>query len=389
MSYHAAPMRTSRVLLLLLACPLACSSSSANDAGSNDLGTPLGDAASMDATQSSNDATPSDASAPDSGSSSDLGGQLMPRIDPGIGITFTEAQVTIGETLMAVQQALGAGTKSSGTTTRSYEWNLTGPVHVTVWFANDSLGTSGNTVQPTDKVLWISIDGTFPGKTDSGVGLGSSQASVQAAYGTSPHSVPLTMPAGTLDTYYTKGLLISYDTNNSARAVTVCRKYQQEPDGTIDVANAQLTFMSGSIRGGGPLAGDSMSHVSSILGPPDVSGPVNLGGTTFDYAGYTFIGIDIFLFTGAVEFIDVHVPYYGHTPPDMGMTFPNGVGVGGTKSDFEAYLTAIGFGPGGPSTIMGVTCYKMAGRAVGASYSSDMPPVVTSIVVALPTLACM
>jgi hypothetical protein len=318
------------------------------------------------------------------GSASDVGGPMLPRIDPGLGITFLEARVTIDETLMAVQAALGQGTKSSGSTTRSYEWDLSGGVHVTVWFANDALTTTGNTVQPTDKVLWIEIQGTFTGKTDSGVGLGSSQAMAQAAFGMSPHSVALTNPMGTLDTYYTKGILIAYDMNNTVQAITVCHQYKQEPDGTIDIAAGRLSFASGNISGG-ILTGSSMNQVTSILGAPDVSGPVTVGGNNLDYAGYTFIGMDIFSYGGSVLFMVVHVPYYGHTPPDMGQSFPNGVAIGTSRSEFEAYLSAIGFGPpGNPDPNTGVVCYKMgAARSVGATFSTDMPPTVTSILVAL------
>jgi hypothetical protein len=334
--------------------------------------------------------TSGDARPSDSGMGpADSGMVLSPSIQPGVGITFAEGVMQIGETFSAVTAQFGApARRTPGMGARSYEYNLSGGAGVTVWFANTQLrqgdGVPPADVDPTDRVLWIAVGGSFTGKTTTGFGLGSTQGQAHGLFGVAPHPVPITSPPGALDAYYTRGIMIAYDASQIARTITVCTAYLHEPDGQIDPAQSELVFGGSAIQGS-ILGGTSQGDVEALFGPADASGTVNLG-VSIDVAAYSFIGLEVYYLGGSVLFMSVHQPYYGQAVQQGGLS----ARLGDTRASFEAYLAAAGFGAAQTSNITGVVCYMTGGAApaVGATYSTDVPPVVSSIVVAHPASAC-
>ncbi|MFO0725023.1 MAG: hypothetical protein U1E65_14685 [Myxococcota bacterium] len=315
-------------------------------------------------------------------------GHLMgtPELVPGQRAGFVEGTVALGATFDAIKGILGPGTRTAGNTNRSYEWTLSGGAQVTVWFANTNLDNDDappNDVDGTDQVLWIAVTGTFAGHTPEGIGVGSTKAAVEAAYGAAPHLATLTNPAGTLGGYYTRGILVAYDPSNNARTITISKAYLHEPNGTIDIANSSVVFDRGSITAGGFLGGGtSEGDVQALLGMPDSAGDVSISGITLQLNNYAFIGLEIFYTHNGrtVLFTSVHAPFYGPT----GQGTP---GLSSTKTDFEAYLTgALTFHAGMQSmTQAALTCYQVdSTHKVGAVYSMDNPPTVSAILLGYP-----
>lgn len=339
----------------------------------------------MDAGLADTGADPQDASLPDSGM---IAGEDL---SPGQHVTFREGRVALGQTFAAVKQTLGPpARRTAGNTNRSYEWMLAGGAQVTVWFANTNLDNDDQPpadVDDTDVVLWIAVTGTFGGTTPTGLGLGSTRAAFETALGVSPNLVPIMDPMGTLATWYTRGILVAFDPNDTARTITISKAYAREPNGEIDIVGGELDFGMGSVLRTGTLlgGGTSMNDVRTLLGPPDVEGEVPLGTGAQQIMlrlfTYSFIGLEIFFtYNGRTAlFTSVHAPYYGET----GAGTP---GLGATRTAFEAHLTQLGFAPAVESNAQpGVFCYKLNdNRAVGATYSSDMPATVSSILVGFP-----
>jgi len=344
-----------------------------------DAGTPNDDAASPNDTgvlPGTDAAVPSDA------------GQVMgtPELVPGVRVGFVEGAVAIGATFDTVRQTLGAGRRTAGMTNRSYEWTLSGGVNVTVWFANTNLDDNDappNDVDATDQVLWVAVSGTFAGRTPQGIGLGSTRAAVEAAFGAAPHVAPLTNPAGDLIGYYTRGILVAFDPGGPARTITISKVYGHEPDGTIDIAASRITFNNGTIQTGGILGGGTdESDIPPILGPPDSAGQVTISSIPFQLNNYAFIGLEVFLTNNGrtALFVSVHSPFYGTTGA-------GNAGLGSTRTDFEAYLSTISFHvPGTQSgTQPALTCYQLdSTHKVAATYSTDNPPRVTAILLGYP-----
>lgn len=312
----------------------------------------------------------------------DGGMQGMVELVPGSHVQAQEGRVRITmDTFADVVATLGAGTRNDGMTTRSYSWTLAGGVELIVWFANTNLDADDappNDVDDTDRVLWVTVQGTFMGSTPEGIQVGSARTEVETAYGQPANTVPLTNPSGTLAQYFQRGLLVAYDDNSAVRTLTVTRAYPQNPDGEIDVSNGRLRFMGGDVEGFLSILeqGSSVSDVRSLLGPPDAEGVISLQGQQLETLSYGFIGIELFVLDSGpnnILFSSVHVPYYGTTS--------GGQGIGSTRAEFENFLSMEGYGmgmpvPGTPDVI----CYE-AGQdpAVGVTYSMDTPPRVTTI----------
>lgn len=318
------------------------------------------------------------------------GGPMMlaPELMPGSHVQVAEGRVTIGvDTLATVQQTLGAGTRGP-MNTRSYEWTLSGGVELTVWFANSTLGDV-SVIANDHVVLWAAVTGTYTGQTPDGIGIGSTRTEVEAAYGSPSNDIAIADPPGTLLAYFTTGIFVAVDPNAMTRTVTICRAYPQDPNGTIDPNGARLRFQSaGDIQGFRGLTdqGTRESTVRTRLGEPDAEGDIRISGQDLRTLSYGFLGIEVFFVdnpivgSDRVAFVSVHTPYYGTTS--------SGDGIGTDRTTFEAYLTNQGYGAGRPSsTNAQLICYSHGNdEDVGVTYSTDMPPVVTSI--SMPLLTC-
>lgn len=384
-------------LLPLLGLALACSDDPATNAdatatpdGSGGLDATANPDATTNADGGVQDAAPGADLAPgaDAVDPGDTGVPPTPDMVPGQHVTFAEGRIALGSTFAQVKQVLGTQMqRTPGNTNRSYDWNLAGSVQATVWFANSNQDTDDQPpgdVDETDQVLWIAVTGQFNGTTPESIGIGSMRAASQAAYGASPHSVPITNPAGTLDTYYTRGILIAYDPNNAARTITICKAYGVEPAGTLDIVNGVVDFGSGrTIRTGSILlgGGTSQNDVRTLMSAPETSGEVSFGAATLDLDTWSFIGFEVFYGSGGdTAFVAVHGPYYGQVGN-------GGAGFGSTRTDFEAFLTAQNFAPGvASSTQQNVICYKhnAMNRALGATYAMAPPNELTLLIVGFP-----
>jgi hypothetical protein len=334
------------------------------------------DAASgMDATITGQDAT----------TPPDTGMMLTEDLAPGSHVTVPAAQLDVTDTYAMIKSKIGAGTRST-TVTRTLDWMLNG-FNMTIWFANTNLSTDRppNDIHDTDKVLWIAVSGAaFTGKTPNGIGIGSSRMSVEAAspggYGPAPHTIPYLNQ--TIAQYYHAGFLAAYDATNSISAFTVCDAYKQAPDGTIDHANARLSFQgAGDLQGTRSLTqlGTHKADVITLLGQPDGEGMVAIGGQQLHLMSYGFIGIEVFstTFVDNTLFFTIHAPYYGSL---MG---GGAAGVGSTRTVFEA---ALNLGMGHASTTPNLYCYTDPnGGTLGVTYSgATTTDVVTSITMPLP-----
>lgn len=324
-----------------------------------------------------------DTGTPDAGEADSGVVTLDPEIEPGSHVQVAEGRITITQdTFASVRNTLGTGTRSALENTRSYEWSLSGGVTLTVWFANSNLdGDDGapNDVDDTDRVLWVAVQGGFTGATSAGVGLGSTRAQVETAYGTADNESALTSPAGTLLQYYETGILVALDDQGAARTLTVNRAYGAAPDGTIDVRNGRLRFGSTDIEGqDGLQTGTDRSRVQNLFGAPDAQGDLRVSGQTLQTWSYGFIGMEFFFLDGrdTVLFMSVHTPYFGQTG--------GGTGVGSTRNQMEAFLTNEGYNSGSASSSNPrFICYE--GRTdIGVTYSEAN--VVTSIT--MPLLTC-
>lgn len=291
-------------------------------------------------------------------------------------------RIGIGDTYAETVAKLGRGTRSMGMAQRSYEWALAGGVELTVWFTNTNLDSDDDPpadVDAGDRVLWIAVAGTFAGRTASGVGIGSTRAAVEMAYGASPRTTVLTMPApGELTSYYVRGFLAAFGQDGLLRTFTVTKAYMRAPDGRIDIANARLAWGNDAIRMN-VLSGSSPDDIRGVLGAPDSEGSVP-NQNDFDILNYAFIGMEFLMLDAndrAVSAI-IHAPFYGTTG--------NGTpGLGSTRTDFEAYAQqTLGARPPTASMrTMGLWCFTLtggAGRTFGATYTSDMPPTVSAII---------
>ncbi len=309
---------------------------------------------------------------------------------PGRSVTTARGRVSIGDRFDSVVGALGQGTRTAQMNARSYEHALGGGVTLTVWYANTNLDNDDAApanVDDSDLVLWIAVEGAFAGTTASGVGIGSSQADVRSAYGPPSRTSPIDTPPGTVDAYYETGLLAAYGNDNRVRTMTISRAYPNDPDGTLELADARIRFGRDTVLAD-LFSGTDKDDVKRILGnPPDGEGDVTIEGATIRVLSYGFIGLEIFTGrrSGRTLFVSVHAPFYGTAGSGA-----NAVGIGSTRADFESYLATEGFDPARMSTAMNVFCYRNRGsrRIVGASYSAEMPSTVTTISVGLPDSSC-
>lgn len=319
----------------------------------------------------------------DSGEPVDAGAGLDPLIVPGSHLQVAEGVVNVMQDSFAdVKARFGAGTRTALENTRSYAWTLSGGVELTVWFANSNLDADDappNDVDDADLVLWAAVQGGFTGTTPSGVGLGSSRAVVEGAYGPSAKEVSLSNPAGTLLQYFTTGILIALDVAGSVRTITVHRAYGSLPDGVIDVDDARLRFGNTDIRGqDGLVPGTNRDTVSALFGVPDAQGTLRISGQDITTWSYGFIGLEFFFLDGrsTVLFMSVHAPYYGQTPGNTG--------VGSTRTQMEAFLSGAGYDSGtAASSNANLICYS-GPQDVGVTYTAAGE--VSSITT--PLLAC-
>jgi hypothetical protein len=401
---------TAAPVLIALGLLAGCSSSSGDSgtpgdqdamAGDGPGGSDTGTGSGRDATGMSTDGAPdagqtgrdADMSGMDATGPGDTGLVVRPELVPGSHVGFTAARVDIGDAFMDVTARLGQGMRSMAMGSRSFEWTIDG-AHVTVWFANTNASADmpPNDVHPTDKVLWIAVDGSaFPGKTDNGIGIGSMKTMVEQAapngYGPAPHSAPL-MNGGSIGLYYKTGFLVAYDNTNTVTTFTVCKAYPAAPDGAIDPSHARFQFTAGDLNATvisfqGGQAGSTNDQVKMLLGPPDGEGEVTIGTQMLHLISYAFIGIEVFspasgqIGAGTTIFASVHAPYYGSLSGG-GM-----IGVGSTRPDFEA---ALNVGTGQPSQgTPGLVCYELGmSKIAGVTYSADATPVVTTISLVFP-----
>jgi hypothetical protein len=323
------------------------------------------------------------------GGAGDAGVSLTPSFAFGQHVTVAEARIAIGDRFDAVRARLGRGTRSAQAGTRSYEWQLSGSTTLTVWFVNANVDNDDDPpadVDDTDTVLWVAVSGGYTGRSPEGLGIGSTAADVQRALGASPSTTPLTNPPGELRSYYTRGGLIALAPDNTVRTLTVSRAYMREPDGRIDIAGAQLDFGNNrTIRSGGLITspGTSESAIKQILGEPDASGSINVGGLMLNFMNYSFLGTEMFLTRNGrtLLFTSVHTPWYGTTG--------NGTpGLGASKAQMEVHLTTLGLGAGVASTSQPqtLTCYPIPGRSsagIGVTYGATAPNEVTTIILGI------
>ncbi len=338
--------------------------------------------------------SPSDAGmagGPDAGPATDAGGGGALELAPGSHIVTGRGRVALRDTRTTVERVLGPGVRTNDMNARSYDWDLGGGVRLTAWFANTGLDASpANNVEANDEVLWLAVTGPFAGQTADGLGIGSNKQAVERVYGAALRSTPITDPAGTIEPYYTDGLLVAYDTQSQVRTMTICRRYARNPDGQIRLADGRLRWSGpgGAELIGGFLGASDDGDVLRILGnPPDAVGRAQFGGTTLDVMSYGFIGLEIFLGQDRVVFITLHAPYFG-----TANTSPTPLGLGVSKTDFESGLAASNFGAGTPSSQnASVTCYQSrnTSRWIGVTYAG-MPGMetVSTISTPLPSDAC-
>lgn len=395
-------MRTTafRAPLLLSLALTACDGGTDDspDAGDTDTGTTtMKDAsenpdAMVEDTGSDPDGGDSDAgSNPDGGD--DDAGMMMPGVTlrPGVGATIEQVDIEIGtDSFASVNTKLAAATRMriTGDTSRSYQYTFAGGASATIWFANSNLDLDDqppNDVDDDDRVLWIAVEDGFPGTTPDGVGVDSTEADVVSAYGAAPHTVAVANPQGSVAQYYTRGLLVAYEPNGDVRTITICREYQKEPDGDIDVHGARILLGADELKGFVALGdlGTDVSDVRMLLGEPDAACPndqacVSLGGQDFKTISYGFIGIEVFYLQSATAFFTLHAPYYGMT------TGAQAVGVGSSKTDMETYLTGEGYTVMASSNAQ-LVCYTHATDPdLGVTYNQN--DVASSITI--PLLQC-
>ena len=362
------------------------------DAGANlDAGTmSVGDAGTttIDAgSQMGDDAGNSDDSAAPIG---DAGAPPTADLVPGRLVRADGHRINIGDRFSAVVAALGAGTRSAQMNARSYAYDIASGGTLTVWYANTNLDDDDAApadVDADDKVLWIAVDGGFVARTPADIRMGSTKAEVRAAYGTPSRSSTVNDPPGTVDAYFETGILAAYGLNDQVRTITISRAYPNDPDGQLELSEGRIRFGNDTIQGD-LFSGTGDGDVKRILGDPaDGEGPVDFNGTTLQVLSYGFIGLEFFTGrrTGRTLFISVHAPFYGTAGQGA-----DAVGIGSTRAEFESYLAGEGFDPARMSTAMNVFCYRNRNTAkvVGASYSADRPPAVTTISVGLPDQAC-
>jgi hypothetical protein len=376
---------------------VACSSDPATPADSGvtspdvggqplDSGAPAADAAEADA--GFPDAAEADLGVADTGAG-DAGVALTPSFAFGQHVTVAEGRVAIGDRFDAVRARLGRGTRSAQAGTRSYEWQLSGGTVLTVWFVNANVDDDDDPpgdVDDTDTVLWVAVSGGYTGRSADGLGLGSTTADVQRVLGAAPSTTALTNPPGELRSYYTRGALVALAPGGTVRTITVSRAYTREPDGRIDLTGAQLDFGNNrTIRSGGLITsqGTSESAIKQILGEPDASGSISVGGLSLFFMNYSFLGTEMFLTRNGrtLLFTSVHTPWYGTT----GSGTP---GLGAPKAQMEAHLSTLGLGAGVASTSQPqtLTCYPLPGRSsagVGVTYGAMAPNEVTTIILGI------
>ena len=321
-----------------------------------------------------------DAAAPRDG-----GVPLTLDIVPGSHVTTALGRVDLRSTRASVRATLGAGQQAA--MGRSIDYTLPGAI-LTVWYANTGLNaTPATRIDDDDLVLWIAVTTGFTGRTSDGVGIGSAKSAVTAAFGPAERSSEIDNPPGTLEPYYTQGIIVAYNPSDEVRTITVCRAYSNAPNGQMRLADGEIRFGNNGIRGG-IFDGTRDRDIKSILGdPPDAEGQATFGTTDLDVMSYGFIGLEFFMTSsGRVLFMSVHAPYYGTSGSGAGAA-----GIGSTRTDFESHLLAEDFGSGRVSSgNPGITCYqnRASRKWIGVSYSSETPPTVTSISIALPEQGC-
>jgi len=337
-----------------------------------------------------------DSSASSSDASTQMGldgGQMIPpglsSLHPGSHIVVGGQRIDLRETYSSVRAKLGMGTRSTtGMNNRSFQYDMGQDGEVTIWFANTGINADpASSIDDKDEVLWIAVTASFGGRTPDGIGMGSTRGEVQAAYGVSPHTAPVTSPPGTLATYYRRGILLAYSISEEVRTITICRAYPVEPDGDLRLSTGELLIGGTTIRGGSIVGGGtSESVIRQTLGDPaDAEGTQSLGITNLKILSYAFLGLEVFLTrSGSVFFVSVHSPFYGKS---------NNVGhVGMERTAFESHLAAEDFQAGTvSSTSNNVYCYqhrRNSSNYVGVTYSTSMPSTVTSITLAMPSSAC-
>jgi|GEM_PF-6217464 len=387
-------LRLETFAVLALACG-ACSDSARDEAPRNGpAGRDAGNSSSMtsDATSSagtldSGITRSSDAEAADGAASTgnDAGTASGPAIVPGSHLVANGASIFLGDTYSEVVSKWGAGTRSTTMGNRSYQYDLGEEGQYTVWFANTGVDAEpADTIDNDDEVLWIAVSGPFTGKTGDDLGKGSSKQDVVSVYGVSPRSTPTTMPApGSISTYYKSGLIVGFDTEDKIRTMTICKTYPVEPDGVMDLAQGTLTVGGTTLRGAF-LGGTNEATVRSTLGDPaDAEGSLMISLSRLKILSYAFIGFEMFLTnSGSLLFMTVHAPFYGTSAGMQALNM--------SRSDFESHLATLDFRTGQVSTTSeNVICYKhrQTEKFVGVSYS-ETPETVSSITLAMPSVAC-
>ncbi|MBI2374707.1 MAG: hypothetical protein HYV07_11985 [Deltaproteobacteria bacterium] len=307
---------------------------------------------------------------------------------PGQSLATVDGNFRIGATFAETQLDNGAPTRATpatgAVTPRSYEWTGAGEVTVTVWFADTDLSNTG--VDPTDRVLWIAVEGAYSGRTAEGLGIGSAATGARAVFGDPDRTASVADPPGLVDAWYRRGVMLAHGDDQLIRTITVTRAYVAAPTATIDLAGGRVQFSPAIV--GGAIRGSQPRDVTAALGEPDGRGPVTIDGTRLEVFSYAFIGVEVFfvdlLGSDRVAFTALHAPYFGSTQA--------GMGIGSRRLDLEGELSALGFDSGrATSANPNVICYPKSGseKSFAATFETKTSAQqVTTMSIGFPSQAC-
>ncbi|RME28143.1 MAG: hypothetical protein D6806_03400 [Deltaproteobacteria bacterium] len=306
-------------------------------------------------------------------------------IYPGTGIGPLGVSAGLSDsshTLGAVQTALGEAGQPVG------------QAKYTLSFRNGALWAAGIDSNPVpnqqfdkdDHVIALVAYEALGASTQEGLGPGSSFSEIRAVPRFSnPQRAAVYppyggFPGGKMDFFFSLGLFIGYDENDTAAFFTVTRPYPQAPDATIDPAAGTLSFGSRTVQcGDGYNTGSKRDVHRGILGEPDWAysftttvdtqyGPMDVRFYTDSYRilGMEFIGGDDAIFTYIIDRLVVVMLY----PPFYGKT-ASGLGLGSTKAQWEAELGAPVQELSDPNYQGKMFVYQAGSRQFGIVYTNE------------------